>query len=315
LLSMCLFLSNGVHAVEAVFRTRSRQGDSRVERPTARASVPTGRQAGFDNVSISARIAQILQITDCVCGKGCGIAQRRAWKPERRAAGAAGGWLSLSCGMMRCSLLVAAGGLGVAALSLTALSGCGTSLNERTALGDPRMSVSKGDVSDLRDRTVQLPGLAADARKDAGLAQEKTGSTRLAIGKSLGREHWETTTILVPIDGVAAHPTYARWFEKTDETSRQRNEFPTAMSALELDGDGDAQSWEMLLGAPRSLGGAAAMPFRMLMHRPWKEVRHVPQTGFRASPATRQMSEREQQQLRELETPLSELTAPVTGTN
>jgi hypothetical protein len=39
----------------------------------------------------------------------------------------------------------------------------------------------------------------------------------------------------------------------------------------------------------------------------------VPQTGFRASPATRQRSEREVQQLRELETPLSELTAPVTG--
>jgi hypothetical protein len=194
-----------------------------------------------------------------------------------------------------------------------ALVGCQASLNERTALGDPRMSVSPAEASALRDRTVQLPSLAADARKDAGLAQEKAGSTKLSIGRSLGREHWQTTTVLVPIDGVAAHPTYSRWLEWTDETSRQRNEFPTAMSALELNGDLQDQHMEMLVAGPRSLGGAAAMPFRMLMHRPWQQVRHVPQTGFRASPATRQRSEREVQQLRELETPLSELTAPVTG--
>lgn len=203
------------------------------------------------------------------------------------------------------------GGVHVAIAVAGLLAGCGTSQNTRTAIGEPRMSVSPGEPSLLRDRAVQLPGLAGDARKDAGLNQEKPGSTRLSLGTSLGREHWALTPILVPIDGVAGKPTYARWLEYTDETSRQRNEFPTAISALELDGDGDEQQLEMLMAGPRSLGGAALIPFRMVMHSPFKDVRHVPQPGYRAAPATRQASEIELERLRALDAPLSELTAPV----
>jgi hypothetical protein len=56
------------------------------------------------------------------------------------------------------------------------------------------------------------------------------------------------------------------------------------------------------------------MPFRMMMHRPWQAVRHVPQPGFRASPATKQTGADDLARLRAMETPLDELTGPVGGT-
>lgn len=51
---------------------------------------------------------------------------------------------------------------------------------------------------------------------------------------SLERSNWAATPFLVPVDGTAHHPTYTTRVVIADETARQRREYPTALSALEL---------------------------------------------------------------------------------
>jgi len=58
-----------------------------------------------------------------------------------------------------------------------------------------------------------------------------------ATTTSLSRSNWQTKTVLVPMDGLASKPTYARSHIWTDKTARQRGQMPTDLTALELDGD------------------------------------------------------------------------------
>ena len=53
----------------------------------------------------------------------------------------------------------------------------------------------------------------------------------------LSRNHWQHTTVSVPVDGLASKPTFATKHLKTNATARQRGQYPTDMTALELDGD------------------------------------------------------------------------------
>jgi hypothetical protein len=197
------------------------------------------------------------------------------------------------------------------------LAGCGSTFNTRNMVGEPRLSVRDADLSDtksmLADRTVQLPAVGGNARNDAGKANEKQPGPQPAIGTNLSRAGWQRTTVLLPIDGIEGNPTYSRTLQWTDETSRQRNEFPTPMTALELDGDENTQLKESLLGGPYSLLQGALMPFRMATHRPWQAVSHSPQVGYRAAPTTSQKAAADLARLRELEKPLSDLTGPVGG--
>lgn len=55
----------------------------------------------------------------------------------------------------------------------------------------------------------------------------------------LSRSGWQPVTVLVPSDGLASKPFYTKQHFYGNATERQRGDFPTALSALELDGDND----------------------------------------------------------------------------
>lgn len=50
----------------------------------------------------------------------------------------------------------------------------------------------------------------------------------------LSRAHWAEQSYLLPIDGVRRLPEYSSTFAITDETARQRREFPDQSSALDV---------------------------------------------------------------------------------
>lgn len=68
----------------------------------------------------------------------------------------------------------------------------------------------------------------------------------------LSRAHWAEQSYLLPIDGVRRLPDYSGTFAITDETARQRREFPTQSSAL------DTASEDSVLPA---VGEALLWPF------------------------------------------------------
>lgn len=88
----------------------------------------------------------------------------------------------------------------------------------------------------------------------------------------LDRSHWEDRVLLVPNDGVFTYPHLTRLEPLYDDsTARSRGEFPTALSALETDGDLGAQVWEafawpgwvlmdLVLAIPRATDGPVASP-------------------------------------------------------
>ncbi len=51
---------------------------------------------------------------------------------------------------------------------------------------------------------------------------------------SLSRDNWDTLTLLVPVNGTAHQPTHAPSALDLDTLARQRGEYPTAESSLEL---------------------------------------------------------------------------------
>jgi hypothetical protein len=61
------------------------------------------------------------------------------------------------------------------------------------------------------------------------------------------RSNWDTVTFLLPVDGTD-HTYLGRTdMPCTEATARQRGEYPTPLSALDLDGDtGDVQAYEMV---------------------------------------------------------------------
>ncbi|MBL8756829.1 MAG: hypothetical protein JNK35_00190 [Phycisphaerae bacterium] len=122
-----------------------------------------------------------------------------------------------------------------------------------------------------------------------GAAQQPFPKPRPAAGDapslradSLDRAHWAVRPILVPIDGTAHQPTYATGPSYARSTPRQRGEFPTLDSVLDL---GDRESawaevyegfaWPFWAGVDLAL-----MPARMVMHEPWSTVQSP--TGPRA---------------------------------
>ncbi len=88
----------------------------------------------------------------------------------------------------------------------------------------------------------------------------------------LDRSHWEDRVVLVPNDGVFTYPHLTRLEPLYDDsTARSRGEFPTALSALETDGDMGSQVWEgvawpgwvvmdLVLAIPRAFAPPVASP-------------------------------------------------------
>jgi hypothetical protein len=51
---------------------------------------------------------------------------------------------------------------------------------------------------------------------------------------SLSRANWKTTTVVVPVDGLAAKPTYAKSNIWATKSARARGQMPNATTALEV---------------------------------------------------------------------------------
>ena len=110
---------------------------------------------------------------------------------------------------------------------------------------------------------------------------------------SLSRESWKVTTVLVPVDGLASRPTYARTYIWTDETTRQRREQPSALTALELDGSTRWQQvGEAAASAPLAVwDGVRMVAWDFLADPFWREkIRPTLQPYARADPATPRLS-------------------------
>jgi len=110
----------------------------------------------------------------------------------------------------------------------------------------------------------------------------------------LDRSNWTAMTFLVPVDGTHHRPTYADAFFIADVTRRQRGEYPTLESALDLDGSkyGDCASQqrfaEGFLVPARAMLDAVAMPVRLVGEpQTWEYV--SPKISYERQPKNRSL--------------------------
>ena len=88
---------------------------------------------------------------------------------------------------------------------------------------------------------------------------------------SIDRSNWKRTEVLVPVDGTAHNPTYARRIVETNKTRRQRGLYPTSSSALELTaGSEGAQQREAFYNVVRAASDVVFIVPRMLWRAPWR---------------------------------------------
>ncbi|HYE61070.1 MAG TPA: hypothetical protein VD997_03660 [Phycisphaerales bacterium] len=159
--------------------------------------------------------------------------------------------------------------LAPAALAITLLAGCSTTMNERPWIGQTE--------NNARGGAVYLDLVRAEERPEAPLTSDGPSVV------SLTRENWRPMVFTVPVDGVASRRNYTTELHFTDTTARQRGEHPTALSALELSGPTRTeQALEGLVNPFNAFGDAVLMPARMAVHWPWREVYSFPPSYWRA---------------------------------
>lgn len=162
-------------------------------------------------------------------------------------------------------------------------AGC-TQGNERVAIGNGRTH-NEYKLSELID-TGEPPPISSDA----------------ASTNSLGRENWAPTTVRVPVDGLASHPHYNKPLFFTDKTARQRGEQPTALTALELDGEVPwTTAGEAAVAGPLALWDNTRMLVWDFWAEPlWKEKVRPPMIDYqRAQPGTYRVSREQRAELAE----------------
>jgi hypothetical protein len=123
------------------------------------------------------------------------------------------------------------------------------------------------------------------------LSKSGNDSPSLQAG-TMGRSHWAIRRVVVPVSGVEHRPIYATGPTYADETARERGEFPSIYSALQLGGAESA--WDQVFEAmawPFWAGlDVALMPARAVVQPPWETiesplVRHERAPIGTASPA------------------------------
>ncbi len=174
-------------------------------------------------------------------------------------------------------------GLGRAttAVAWCALAGVGGA----SGCANPNDEISIGD-------RVYIEALTPDhAAKPFGQLTD-TGDAPSLKADSLDRDHWSVRAVLVPINGTTHQPTYATGPSYARATARQRGEFPTIESALDL-GTRESQwsevfeglAWPFWAGADLAL-----MPARMVMQPPWDDAMSPPGPRDRAPEGTQKPS-------------------------
>lgn len=157
------------------------------------------------------------------------------------------------------------------ATACTALAACRSEVNDRTTLGAP------GAASAVRLSDIHGAGQRAETPRS-------DDATSLA---GLSRASWTRQTVEVPVEGTYALRRYTRTYHMTETTSRQRGEFPTPMSTLELTGDtGNEQALEALVSGPYALYEGVVLIPRLFFVRPCEEIRATPEEHWRAPVST-----------------------------
>jgi hypothetical protein len=163
------------------------------------------------------------------------------------------------------------------------LGGCVAESNNSNTLG------RKQDLAPSLE-AVQLQGVADNnSRPDTAARSDQASLT--GPGSRLNRGAWEPVPFVVPIDGIDGMPTYSRHTTFADDTARQRGEFPTPISSLELAGDSLVDRRDEMLFAPiDSFAQAMLMVPRFFFVQPWDEVRHEPQRYWMAPGTTQRIT-------------------------
>jgi hypothetical protein len=87
---------------------------------------------------------------------------------------------------------------------------------------------------------------------------------------SVDRSNWAPTELVVPVDGTAHKPVYAKRILWTDKTARQRDLYPTALSALELTGGSETeQQLEVPANWLASIVDIVLLPISVFWQAPW----------------------------------------------
>lgn len=138
--------------------------------------------------------------------------------------------------------------LAILTLPLLALAGC-VNTNARTTVGD----------------SVVLPAFT-----EAGVNPRGLPPTSAPSLEGMDRSNWSRQVFVVPVDGPEYRPLYATQLTQHNDTVRQRLEFPSPTSALELS---RTSQGEQMGDAAASAGYAfwdlLAMVPRMCMTSPW----------------------------------------------
>lgn len=152
-----------------------------------------------------------------------------------------------------------------------ALCGCRADGNHRADLG----------------RAGSLTSVSFRSLDQAGERAETTRVDDTASVAGLSRASWAPQTIAVPVDGVHAYRRYTRSYRITDDSSRQRGDYPTPLSALDLvGGEAHDQVLESLCAGPHALYEGLVLVPRLFFVRPDEEVRATPQDYWRAPVTT-----------------------------
>ncbi len=107
---------------------------------------------------------------------------------------------------------------------------------------------------------------------------------------ALDRNNWPTRDFAVPFDGTRHRPHYQTDLRLTDDLARQRNEYPTLASSLDLNGDelGDHAWWSRLQEAfvlPLYAAGEGLLILPKLVGEPQSLEEWSPSEPYERSPA------------------------------
>ncbi len=167
-----------------------------------------------------------------------------------------------------------------AAITLAAsLAACRTDSNNRAQIGDPKSP-----------NAVSLTAMTTSGQRAEAPRSDSTPSLA-----GLSRAGWNRQTITVPLDGVHAYRRYARNFPQTEETARQRGDFPTPLTTLDMpEPYSEEQITEVLVSGPAALYEGLVMVPRFFFVRPCEEIRATPQPYWRAPVTTARFTKAEQ---------------------
>lgn len=139
-----------------------------------------------------------------------------------------------------------------------------------------------GHEVELEVFTADRPGVLGE--QEGAVKVSKGTITGAPQGKSslvaIDRSNWEAQTFLVPVDGTGHRPTYATTLELKNSTARQRGEFPTELSALELHGGyTDEQLVESFDSPLLALGSCVIIPIRLFVE-PQTLTKYSPRKSY-----------------------------------